>query len=109
MQEELETKKKSDVEDDNLAKTNDDEPLKSPHVHSDNIVEDHEQVFLLSSGNVEQQIQDFIKFENDFLKPEEEEINNEESSFSSYGSHGDSQLISYAFIKTKSMQKNFQP
>jgi hypothetical protein len=107
MQEELETKKKSDIEDDSLDETNDDEPLNNPHVHSDGVVEDHEQVVLLSSGNVEQQIQDFIKSENDFLKPEEEEINNGESSFSSYGSHGDSQLIPYAFIKTKNMQKKF--
>jgi hypothetical protein len=82
-------------------------PLNNTHVHSDSVVEDHEHVFLLSSGNVEQQIQDFIKSENEFLKPEEEEIKNGESSFSSYGSHGDSQSIPYAFIKIESMQKTF--
>jgi hypothetical protein len=55
-----------------LDERNDDEPSNNPHVHSDSIVEDHEQVFILSSRNIEQHIQDFIKSENEFLKPEEE-------------------------------------
>jgi len=37
----LKLKTKYDIEDDSLDETNDDEPLKNRHVHSDGFVEDH--------------------------------------------------------------------